>query len=94
MTKQTLFIASSLDGYIASPDGTVDWLFHDADYGFTEFMASLDAVVMGRKTFEQATTFEEIPFAGKQVFVFSRSKASADDDRIRYVQGEVWIVCC
>lgn len=70
----TLFIASSQIGYIASPDGTVDWLFHDADYGFTEFTASLDAVVKWRKTFEQAKTFEEIPFAGKQVFAFSRSK--------------------
>ncbi len=47
-------------GYIASSDGTVDWLFHDADYGYTEFMDSLDAVVMGRKTWEQAKSFEAV----------------------------------
>ena len=88
MTKVVLFIATSLDGFIASPDGTVDWLFHDADYGYTEFMASLDAVVMGRKTWEQAKTFEAVPFAGKQVFVFSRSHTSDADERIRFVQGD------
>jgi len=89
MPKIVLFIATSLDGYIASPDGTVNWLFHDADYGYTEFMASLEAVVMGRKTWEQAKTFEEVPFAGKQVFVFSRTLPASSDERIRHVQGEV-----
>jgi len=84
-----LFIATSLDGYIASPDGTVDWLFHDADYGYTAFMASLDAVVVGRKTWEQAKTFEEVPFAGKQVFVFSRTNAPAIDERVQYVLGDI-----
>ncbi|QDU25843.1 Dihydrofolate reductase [Anatilimnocola aggregata] len=88
MTKVVLFIATSLDGYIASSDGTVDWLFHDADYGYTEFMASVSAVVMGRKTWEQAKTFEAVPFAGKKVFVLSRSPVSTADERIRFVQGE------
>lgn len=92
MPKVVLFIATSLDGYIASPDGTVDWLFHDADYGYTEFMASLDAVVMGRKTWEQAKTFETVPFAGKRVFVFSRTLPPSHDERIHHVQGEVGAV--
>lgn len=87
MPKVVLFIATSLDGYIASSDGTVDWLFHDDDYGYTEFMNSLDTVVMGRKTWEQAKTFEDIPFAGKQVFVFSHSQTDSSETRIRYVQG-------
>jgi dihydrofolate reductase len=88
MPRVVLFIATSLDGYIASPDGTVDWLFHDADYGYTEFMASVDVVVMGRKTWEQARTFEDVPFAGKQVIVFSRSQSNAIESRIRFVQGD------
>jgi dihydrofolate reductase len=89
MPKVVLFIATSLDGYIANLDGTVDWLFHDADYGYTEFMGSLDAVVMGRKTWEQAKTFEVVPFAGKQVFVFSRTLPTSSDERIHKVHGEV-----
>jgi dihydrofolate reductase len=92
MTKLTLFIASSLDGFIASPDGTVDWLFHDADYGYVEFMASIDAVVMGRKTWEQAKTFEQVPFAGKKIFVLSRSDIAENDDRVRCVQGEAPLI--
>jgi dihydrofolate reductase len=89
MSKIILFIATSLDGYIASPDGTVDWLFQDSDYGYTEFMASVDAVMMGRKTWEQAKTFEEIPFAGKKVFVFTRMSSLSSDERIRYVHGKI-----
>jgi dihydrofolate reductase len=92
MPKVVLFIATSLDGYIASSDGTVDWLFHDADYGYTEFMASLDAVVMGRKTWEQAKSFEAVPFAGKQVYVFSRTLPPSTDERIHHVDGEVGAV--
>ena len=88
MPKVVLFIATSLDGFIASPDGTVDWLFHDADYGYTEFMASVDAVVMGRKTWEQARKFEDVPFAGKQVIIFSHSQSSANESRIRFVRGD------
>ena len=66
----------------------MDWLFHDADYGYTDFMASVDAVVMGRNTWEQAKTFEDVPFAGKQVIVFSRSNSDSNEDRIRFVQGD------
>jgi len=51
-------------------------------------MASVDAVVMGRKTWEQARTFEDVPFEGKKVIVFSRSKSDSNEDRIRFVQGD------
>ena len=45
-----LFIATSLDGCIARLDGGIDWLFTDGDYGYREFYASIDIVVMCRKT--------------------------------------------
>jgi len=48
-----LFIAASLDGYVARASGAVDWLFTDQDYGYTEFLANVDTVLMGQKTYEQ-----------------------------------------
>jgi dihydrofolate reductase len=72
----TYFVASSLDGYIAGPKGEIDWLFTDGDYGFKAFFDSIDTVITGRKTWEVAKSFEENPFAGKQIVVFSRNEGS------------------
>jgi dihydrofolate reductase len=72
MRRIILFIAASLDGYIARSLGEVDWLFTDQDYGYTEFSASVDTVLMGRKTYEQVLTFGEFPYQEKQSYVFSR----------------------
>jgi len=72
MRRIILFIAASLDGHIARPSSEVDWLFTDQDYGYTEFLASVDTVLMGRKTYEQVLTFGEFPYQEKQSYVFSR----------------------
>ena len=71
-----VFIATSLDGYIATVDGGIDWLYafpntDETDYGYAEFMEGIDAVVMGRVTFEQVLTFGDWPYH-KPVFVLSR----------------------
>lgn len=69
--KITLFIATSLDGYIAGPDDDLSWLFTDADYGFTDFYDSVDALVMGRGTYEVIKTFGKWPYSGKHAVVVS-----------------------
>ncbi|MES2369590.1 MAG: dihydrofolate reductase family protein [Pseudomonadota bacterium] len=73
----SVFIATSLDGFIARLDGNLDWLIGATDstddHGYADFMADIDALAMGRNTFETALTFGEWPYAGRRVVVFSRT---------------------
>lgn len=77
--KVSAFIATSLDGYIARPDGSLDWLFAAAptggegaeDYGYGEFLASVDTLILGRNTYDTVRTFEPWPYTGKQVVVLT-----------------------
>jgi dihydrofolate reductase len=76
-TKVSVFIATSVDGFIARPDGDVSWL-HDGeqlegeDYGYHQFMESVDTLVMGRNSFEKVLEFGDWPYE-KPVIVLSRS---------------------
>ena len=79
MTKCSVFIATSLDGFISRPDGSIDWLNEantlipaGEDCGFAQFMAGVDALVMGRNTFEQVLTFGEWLYGLTPVVVLSR----------------------
>lgn len=74
-----VFIATSLDGYIARADGGIDWLEQanaavppGEDCGYGAFYASVDALVMGRNTFETACGFAQWPYGDKRVVVMSR----------------------
>lgn len=75
--KCSVFIATSLDGFIARRNGAIDWLTDPSnanageDYGYKEFINSVDTLVMGRKTYELALTFGEWPYTGKKVVVLS-----------------------
>jgi dihydrofolate reductase len=84
-----LYIATSLDGYIARTSGDVDWLFTDQDYGYTNFFASIDRLLMGRSTYEQLLTFGEYPYAGKQGFVFSRTTQHDHNENVNFVAGDL-----
>lgn len=84
-----LFIATSLDGYIAREDGSVDWLFDADDYGYEEFYNSVETLVMGRKTYEQVLSFGKYPYPGKQAYVFSRTLAGTKDENVEFVAGAI-----
>lgn len=77
----SVFMALSVDGFIARPDGDLDWLARveapGEDYGYSEFMAGIDAVVMGRRTFEKVLSFGEWPFADVYVVVLSTGRPEA-----------------
>jgi dihydrofolate reductase len=89
MRKLVLFIACSLDGYIARENGDVDWLFTDQDYGYAEFLSGIDTVLMGRKTYEQVLTFGEYPYKGIEGYVFSRTRGNVKDENAAFVSGDV-----
>jgi dihydrofolate reductase len=76
-SKASVFIATSLDGYIARPDGGLDWLPDDCEpHGYEEFMATIDAIVIGRKTFEIVLGFGSWPYEKKMpVVVLSSNPA-------------------
>src|SRR5687768_12030006 len=69
----SVFIGTSLDGFIARPNGDLDWLPAGGGepHGYNEFIASVDALVIGRKTFEKVLTFEAWPYGDKRVVVLS-----------------------
>jgi len=66
-----VFIGVSLDGFIARSDGGLDWLepFHGEDHGYGDFFAGVDAVVIGRGTYDAVLGFPEWPYGGKRVVV-------------------------
>jgi dihydrofolate reductase len=71
--KASVFIATSLDGFIARTNGAIDWLPADGGepHGYEEFIATVDAIVMGRGTFETVLTFDAWPFGAMPVIVLS-----------------------
>lgn len=80
--KCSVFIAASLDGFIARLDGDISWLtnsiytIQSEDFGFAEFYSSIDTLVIGRKTYETALGFAEWPYASKRVVVLSHTALS------------------
>ena len=82
-TKVSVYIATSLDGFIAREDGALDWLDEanvavpeGEDLGFRAFLESVDTLIMGRKTYEQVMSFGRWPYGQIPVVVLSRNSIS------------------
>ena len=76
----SVYIAHSLDGYIADAEGSLDWLFAAAgteDYGYDEFMAGIDGLAMGRSTWDFIADEPDLPFGGRPVYVFTNREATS-----------------
>lgn len=71
--KASVFVGASVDGFIARADGTFDFLDAGGNepHGYEEFIASVDAIVMGRHTFDTVMAFDEWPYGTKPVVVLS-----------------------
>lgn len=78
MTKILAYIASSLDGYIARDDGSIDWLPESSESSYAIFYKSIDTVIMGKTTYDQVLTFGDYPYKDKKSFVFTRTNKDND----------------
>ncbi|MGB1241027.1 MAG: dihydrofolate reductase family protein [Chitinophagales bacterium] len=91
MRKIKLYIAISIDGYIAQSDGGVAWLDEvpnpdQTDYGYFDFYKSIDTTLMGNATYQQIRTFDiPFPYPDKVNYVFSR-KEQVDNEDVRFVR--------
>ncbi len=77
--KASVFVGTSLDGFIARPDGSFDFLPPGGGepHGYAEFMATVDALVIGRKTFETVLALDGWPYGQKPVFVLTTRTLAA-----------------
>jgi len=91
--KVIVYIAMSIDGYIARPDGDLDWLsaveVAGEDYGYGEFIKTVDTVILGRKTYDKILSLGT-PFwhSGKQCYVITRTAKPTEGD-INFYTGDI-----
>jgi dihydrofolate reductase len=91
MRKVILALAVSLDSLIEGPNGEYDWCFTDQDYGITELMNRVDAVFMGRKTYELILTMNDVGIEGfskLKNYVFSTRLEKIKEDAI-LIKGNI-----
>lgn len=109
MPSFRIYMALSLDGYIATPDGGVAWLdyFQGEDFGYGDFIKNIDALIMGRKTYDQVLSFGDWPYPEQHTYVLSSQaienppkdvEGSQEDalslsNRLKGIyQKDIWIV--
>lgn len=88
----SVYVAASLDGYIATNEGNVDWLYAiegDGDNGYGRYYSGIDAVIMGRSTYEAIVSFDEpFPYSGKDCYVYTNSLHGSDPN-VTFINGTV-----
>src|ERR1700736_5167809 len=87
MRNVVLGLGVSLDGYIARPDGAVDFLFMPKDYSMAPFFATVDTAIMGRKTLDAGLKMSggSLPRFNMLMYVFSKSKPPGERDGVIFV---------
>lgn len=91
--RASVFIGTSLDGFIAREDGSLDWLplGEGEDYGYQAFIDTVDVIVMGRRTYETVLAFDAWPYGQKPVVVLSRGRVAlptAPVASVEWMSGE------
>ncbi|MHB9147020.1 MAG: dihydrofolate reductase family protein [Candidatus Amoebophilus sp.] len=93
-SKAIVFVAVSLDGFIAKQDGDIGWLSlvdrPNEDYGYSAFMQGIGAVIMGRKTYDKVLSLgENFLHKDKQCYVLSTKQHKSNYNHITFYQGEL-----
>ena len=90
--EASVFIATSLDGYIARENGNLDWLdtanatvLEGEDCGYSDFMKTINVLVMGRKTYEKVLSFGMWPYGDTSVIVLSSNTIEIPNDLVQSV---------
>ena len=86
MARVQVYIAKSLDGYIARESGDIDWLPQPSESSFNTFYKSVDTVIMGKTTYDQILTFGAYPYQDKKSFVFTRTQKN-NDKNVEFVSN-------
>jgi len=90
MRKIILGLAVSLDGFIEGPNGEYDWCFTDQDYGLSDFFKRIDAIFMGRKSYELTQRMEgENSWTGMTTYVFSNSLKEVKGENVKLISGDI-----
>lgn len=84
------YVACSVDGFIATEDGGVDWLtpYNSKEFGYTEFYASVDALVMGSHTYETALTHGDWPSPDKPSWILTHRDLTVADPSVTLTDGD------
>jgi dihydrofolate reductase len=91
MRKIKLYIAMSLNGKIAYPDGSVDWLESipnptNTDYGYSSFYKTIDTTIQGNSTYNQIISWGiDFPYADKKNYVLTRKKDSKNTNHVEFI---------
>ncbi|MHA1561229.1 MAG: dihydrofolate reductase family protein [Promethearchaeota archaeon] len=93
MRKIVLYIASSLDGYIARKNGEVDWLddFNNTgeDYGYYKFYDSIDVTLMGNKTYKTSMSLGDFPYKDKKNYVFTKQNILPQAGYVKFINNNI-----
>lgn len=95
MSKIKLFIAATIDGFIARKDGSLDWLFelpnpNNIDHGYEKFFNTIGVVVMGRKTYDEVLGFDvEWPYGNCKTFVITSDKNFSTNTENTFVLNQI-----
>jgi len=95
LREVVLYIAMSLDGYIADEKDDLGFLsvveMKGEDYGYSDFINTVDTVIMGRKTYQKTLTFGEFPHKTRKCYVVSRS-ITGKDENVEFYNGDLTVM--